>query len=162
MNRVSRRAAAEPDGQVRDDRRRLVLSLPALPAEVGTLARVRRAVAEFVDVVALTPTRAQDVVLATYEAVANTVEHAYTAEGDATFDLCAEHDADTNTVTVTITDHGRWKNADPDPSARRGRGLVLMRSCADIVDITTGAAGTRVLLQWNTASRGPLPDDPMK
>ena len=62
-------------------------------------------------------------------------------------------------ITVTITDHGGWKSEAPDPASRRGRGLLLMRSCSDAADVHTGPDGTRIILQWRCDPRASLPDD---
>lgn len=134
------------------------LSLPDLPAEANTLALVRGSVAAFADEIGLSPTQTHDCLLATYEAVANTVEHAYPAGSQAHFDVCGVYDGDTGTVTITITDYGVWKDGLPDPSSRRGRGLKLMRSCSDTVEIIHSTTGTQVHLRWNCGPRNFLPD----
>jgi len=132
------------------------LSLSAIPALPAALAPARSALGDFLRAHAVPEELAADAVLATYEAIANIVEHAYPA-GDGTFDLHATYTRDV-TLTVTITDHGTWKTSGPDPASRRGRGLQLMRSCSDDADIATTDDGTQVHLQWS-CSRSATPDD---
>jgi serine/threonine-protein kinase RsbW len=70
-----------------------------------------------------------DRVLASYEAVANSIEHAYQGRvGDIL--LSAERKDDH--VIVTVTDHGQWL-AHSTPGHHRGRGLFLMHELADDV-----------------------------
>jgi hypothetical protein len=81
------------------------------------------------------------VVLATYEALANSAEHAY-RDGVGDIQLTAERTNDQ--VIITITDHGRW--LPPSPADNRGQGLRLMHELADDFRITpnTDAPGTTV------------------
>ena len=137
-----------------DDR----LSLIELRAEPAVLAPVRRALAEFLRQAGFPEDRAHDVLLACYEAMANIVEHAYPSACDGTFDLSATYDR-AGTLTVTITDRGEWKIDGPDPASRRGRGLQLVRACADRSEVVSGDAGTRVHLQWLGAASSPEPYD---
>lgn len=137
-----------------DDR----LSLIELRAEPAALAPARRALADFLQQNGFPDARAYDVLLACYEAMANTVEHAYPTGSDGTFDLSATCDR-AGTLTVTITDRGEWKTDGPDPASRRGRGLQLVRACADRSEVVSGNAGTRVHLQWLGAASSPEPYD---
>lgn len=103
-----------------------------------------------------------DVVLAAYEAMANSVEHAYSdvaAPGPLT--VTASHDSPTvtashnsPTVTVTITDTGEWLA--PVVNAHRGRGLELASAVSDRFDIDHGSGhGTTVVLGWDVRKRTP-------
>ncbi len=91
--------------------------------------------------------RAQDVALASYEALANVADHAYDS-GSGTVDLDAYLHPDR--VEVVITDHGRWRTPVPDPRpvSLRGRGLMLLHASADQADIRTTDDGTVVVLSW--------------
>jgi len=83
--------------------------------------------------------------LASYEALANVVTHAY-PNGEGAFDLRAN--ADTERVEVTITDHGQWHAPGPDPLRLHGRGLPLIHTLTDDAEITCGPEGTVVRLAW--------------
>lgn len=86
----------------------------------------------------------EDLGLAVYEALANTVEHAYySGRHRPTMRLQAwlNHDQ----VVVTVSDQGRWR--DPGTPEHRGRGMTVMRYLADDVDIDITARGTTVQLR---------------
>jgi serine/threonine-protein kinase RsbW len=121
-------------------------ALVDVPAALSELAAVRRAVAGFAASTSLPGDRVHDVALATYEAIANVVEHAYPGGTVGTFDVRAVAAADL--LTVTVTDRGAWKCGDPDPALRRGRGITLMRACSDRLDLVSGPDGTTAVLEW--------------
>jgi anti-sigma regulatory factor (Ser/Thr protein kinase) len=77
-----------------------------------------------------TQNEAFDVMVATQEACANAVEHAY-GPVPAAFEVEGRF-AD-GVVTPTVTDRGRWR---PPRGHNRGRGLPLMRELMDSVDIS--------------------------
>ncbi|RBM17956.1 ATP-binding protein [Prauserella sp. PE36] len=85
-----------------------------------------------------------DLVLASYEALANVVEHAYPASADGTMRLVARRSA--GRVTVTISDTGQWREAASPPG--RGHGLRLIRALAPDTTLTTSPTGTTVRLTW--------------
>lgn len=90
---------------------------------------------------AASPAR-DDIILATSEACANSVEHAYVAEvGDL---LLRANRGGEGHVTVTVRDTGRWKV--PSAPGDRGRGLGIMRSVMDEVRVSSDAGGTTVTL----------------
>jgi serine/threonine-protein kinase RsbW len=89
--------------------------------------------------------QAEALTLASYEALANVVTHAY-PDGGGAFDLLARADADR--IEVTITDHGQWHAPAPDPLGLRGRGLPLIHNLTDDAEITRGPEGTVVRLSW--------------
>ena len=117
-------------------------SLIELRAEPTVLAPARRALAE----------------LLRRAGFPNIVEHAYPSGAAGTFDVSATCDR-AGTLTVTITDRGVWNSAGPDPASRRGRGLQLVRACADRSEVACGDTGTRVLLQWRGAPSSATPYD---
>lgn len=98
----------------------------------------------------LDPYRANDLTLATYEALANTAEFAYVSMGlTGTMDVRASHDPTESTLTVTVADRGLWRTAPPTPGDRtRGRGIALMKALSDRASIQTSTDGTTVRLVW--------------
>ena len=93
-----------------------------------------------------TPDEADAVVLAVNEAAANAIEHGYRDGGgpvEVTGDLLDDE------LQLSVVDHGAWRAAEPDPA--RGRGLPLMRTLMDAVDIDILEPGTRVVLRRKVA-----------
>ncbi|MEU5265930.1 ATP-binding protein [Amycolatopsis sp. NPDC021455] len=115
------------------------------------LRRLRHDLLAWVLAAGVEPDRAGDIVLASYEALANVADHAYDGAGAGVVDLDAAVHPDR--IEVVITDHGRWRTpvADPRPVSLRGRGLLLLRASADRADISAGEDGTVVTLAWDLA-----------
>ena len=99
--------------------------------------------------------KVNDLVLAIYEALANTAEFAYLSTGyGGTMDLRAEHDPTEAALSVTVADRGRWRTAPSHPADRsRGRGIALMKALADRASIQTSTTGTTVRLVWTGVHR---------
>jgi serine/threonine-protein kinase RsbW len=132
------------DGQERDLHFRV-------PAVASRLAGLRHALAEWATRIGLSEDDNEALVLATYEAMANSVEHAYRDQTQGVLDLVAGVDDKQGHVFVTVTDHGQWKP--PRPSGGlRGRGLSLIEGLATSSTVTPTADGTTVSMFW------PLPD----
>ncbi len=93
---------------------------------------------------------AGEVVLATWEAGANAIEHAQRPT-QTTFRLGARLD-DGGWLRVEVQDSGRWKPG--DGSTDRGLGLNLMRSLMDAVEVSTGDAGTTIVMEHRVSSGG--------
>lgn len=101
--------------------------------------------------------------LASYEALANSIEHAYRERGGVI--LLAAQRTD-NHVMITVTDHGQWRP--PTAASDRGHGIPLMHELADEVHITIeeNHPGTTVRLRWHlenpleTTADNPVPGDP--
>jgi anti-sigma regulatory factor (Ser/Thr protein kinase) len=92
---------------------------------------------------------ADDLVLATSEALENVVDHAFAgAAGPGTMTLRA--DLVDDVVTIVVSDDGQWRAPTSGPTSR-GRGLTLMESLTD-VEVDHGHAGTTVTM------RRPLPE----
>ncbi|QRP51031.1 ATP-binding protein [Amycolatopsis sp. FDAARGOS 1241] len=124
------------------------LNCPGVVAEPGALRTLRHALTAWVRAAGVEDDLAQDIVLASYEALANVADHAYgTTPGLVDLEAVLRP----GRVEVVITDHGLWRAPvdDPNPVSLRGRGLLLLRASADHADITSGADGTVVTLGWN-------------
>ncbi|MGK3208746.1 ATP-binding protein [Amycolatopsis sp. MEPSY49] len=115
------------------------------------LRRLRHDLTAWVLAAGVDEARAQDIVLASYEALANVADHAYDGAGPGVVDLDAALHPDR--IEVVIGDHGRWRTpvVDPRPVSLRGRGLLLLRASADRADIASGESGTVVTLAWDLA-----------
>jgi serine phosphatase RsbU (regulator of sigma subunit)/anti-sigma regulatory factor (Ser/Thr protein kinase) len=111
-----------------------------LPAEPGALVGLRRQLAPWLAQAGIDEEDAYDVVLATCEAAANAIEHAY-GPAEAMFRVTAQ--AERGEVTVEVQDRGAWR-AQRNP--RRGRGLAVMRELMDDVSVNSGDGGTNVRL----------------
>ena len=81
-----------------------------------------------------------DVTVASQEACANAIEHAY-GPGFAEFTVDAAYDD--GRVTITISDHGQWREP---RGTNRGRGMPLMRELMDDVQVSQAEDGTAVTL----------------
>jgi anti-sigma regulatory factor (Ser/Thr protein kinase) len=114
---------------------RLSMTLDAVP---GVLAGLRRTIGRWLAGQGASEAEIFDVTLAVSEAAANAVEHAYGAR-DATFTVEGQREPDR--VRMTVRDDGRWRNTRP---YGRGRGLAIMRSLVDGVEIDSVDDGTTV------------------
>jgi serine phosphatase RsbU (regulator of sigma subunit)/anti-sigma regulatory factor (Ser/Thr protein kinase) len=111
------------------------------PAEKDSLAQVRQVLRRWLYARGASEEEAFDITVASQEACANAVEHAY-GPGRRTFEIEATFDA--GTVRVTVRDEGRWR---PPRGTNRGRGLPLMRALMERVDVQHGEQGTVVVLE---------------
>lgn len=93
-----------------------------------------------------------DLVLSTYEALANAAEHAYPS-GHGPVDLVAARTTE-GRVLVTVSDRGRWRPPPADPGFR-GRGLLMIKALADRMEVRQGAQGTTVHMEWTRPVTGP-------
>lgn len=131
-----------PDGD-------LHFRVPAVPAR---LAGLRHALAEWAERVGLPEEDCEALVLASYEAMANSVEHAYGNDTQGLLDLRCHVDGKQGRVVVTVTDFGRWKP--PQPSGGlRGRGLSLIQGLTTTATITPTTGGTTVSMFWPLPAR---------
>jgi anti-sigma regulatory factor (Ser/Thr protein kinase) len=88
----------------------------------------------------------EDVVLATYEAIANAVEHGYRRSvppGPVTVTVTL-HDTH---IDAVVADHGRWRTPPADPGYR-GRGFALIDALAEHWTIDHGTTGTTVTIRF--------------
>ncbi|MDT7742521.1 MAG: serine/threonine-protein kinase RsbW [Actinomycetota bacterium] len=86
---------------------------------------------------------ADDLVLATSEALENVVDHAFANAPSAGAMSLRAHLVD-DVVTIVVTDDGHWRSPTTGPTSR-GRGLTLMESLTD-VEVEHGDAGTTVTM----------------
>jgi len=111
-----------------------------LEAQPGVLAGLRRTLGRWLMGEGVGANDLFNITLATSEAAANAVEHAYGAR-EATFRVvCVHEDGE---IRITVTDEGRWRAARP---YGRGRGLAIMRALVDEAEIERLTTGTRVTL----------------
>lgn len=114
------------------------------PASPLGAARLRRELSEWVRDMGVPSHTADDIVQSTYEAMANTVLHAYPPDTLGTLELLAEEAP--GTITVTVTDRGTWR--EPEPGRAGGRGLTLIRALCHRIALVRGPHGTTVRMSW--------------
>ncbi|WP_410573454.1 ATP-binding protein [Amycolatopsis sp. cmx-4-61] len=114
-------------------------------ANAERLPALREALARWLATLRLSAERREDIVLAGYEAMANSAEHAYPDGQAGPVDVRAE--ALPGRVTVTVTDYGTWR---PPASSNglRGRGLLLIDTLADHCAQVHRDDGTTVTMTW--------------
>jgi anti-sigma regulatory factor (Ser/Thr protein kinase) len=84
------------------------------------------------------------VLVATGEALANSIEHGHRHDPEGLVRLQATVLGDS--LQLTIVDAGSWKTPQPAANPHRGRGIALMRGLMHEVEITPGAEGTTVAM----------------
>jgi PAS domain S-box-containing protein len=112
-----------------------------LPTDQTSLRYARRMLARWLERAGATPQEAWEIQLASHEACANAIEHAY-AFGEALVHLEAAL-ADRE-VALTVHDTGSWREPDRDG---RGHGIGLMNALMDRVSVDGGPEGTKVELR---------------
>jgi serine/threonine-protein kinase RsbW len=121
-----------------------------VPAATERLHQLRQALMAWARRVGLAAEAVSDLVLATYEAMANVVDHAYHDCSSGLLNLHARADRTHRVVTVTVTDYGRWRPPQQGPTLR-GRGLALIRGLAQYTEIRPGQDGTTVAMTYRMA-----------
>jgi GAF domain-containing protein/anti-sigma regulatory factor (Ser/Thr protein kinase) len=137
------------DGRPADDVALLALRLTPLgdhivtrwPADAEVLAHVRHLLRRWLRQVGATDDEIYDITVATQEACANAVEHAY-APGPEAFEVEATRTG--RTVEIAVRDGGQWRRA---RGAHRGRGLPMMEALMESVHVQHTADGTVVVLR---------------
>jgi serine/threonine-protein kinase RsbW len=121
------------------------------PARPELLAGLRRELRTWLTAVGVDADAAADVLLASGEATANAVEHAFWDARDAAgAELVLELRLGAGReLTVRVTDTGRWRQV-PAPGDR-GRGLRMMRAVMDSVEVDSGEGGTMVTMRRRPA-----------
>jgi serine/threonine-protein kinase RsbW len=118
-----------------------------VPAVAARLAGLRHELALWAARIGLSEEDIEALVLATYEAMANAVEHAYRGQTDGLLDLRGVVDGETSRVVITVTDYGQWRPPQPS-NGLRGRGLPLIKGLTSTATITPTADGTTVTMFW--------------
>jgi anti-sigma regulatory factor (Ser/Thr protein kinase) len=111
-----------------------------LPLAIGL---VRHELSRWLTRDGLAPDQAAEVALACSEACANAVEHA-TDVAQHAFEVEARR-IDGN-LELSVRDFGSWDDT-PRSTHTRGRGLAIMRSLMDSVEVVNGEAGTQIVMR---------------
>jgi len=120
---------------------RLRLTLPARAAELRTL---RERLRHWLVSMAVSEDDCIELELSAVEATSNSIEHGYAGRpGSVGVEVTLDEDAQ---LTLVVSDTGGWRVPPVDPGFR-GRGLKMMRECADHLRIDGTTAGTTV---WMT------------
>ena len=117
-----------------------------IPAEPHALAQMRRRLARWLDAAGVPGDVRGDVVLASSEAAANSIRHAY---GPSRAWVEVEAAVTNDEVQVVVRDRGRWR----PPRGRGGRGLTVIEACMPSVDIDRGATGTEIRMRRPVRTR---------
>ncbi|MGH2833774.1 MAG: ATP-binding protein, partial [Solirubrobacteraceae bacterium] len=115
----------------------LELTLPARP---GVLGGLRNTLGRWLQTAGANEDELFDIALSASEAATNAIEHAYGAH-EATFTIRCERDG--ALVTITVCDMGRWRTTSP---LGGGRGLEIMHSLLDSVQVNSNKEGTVVTM----------------
>ena len=133
---------------LRDDVAVVAVQRGAIPAELDrslaadprVLAEVRQTLRRWLREQGANGNQAAEITLAVNEACANAIEHAY-SPAPAWFRLRAR--CEDATVTVVVSDSGSWRSPRGND---RGRGLKIMESAMDTVDVEAGDGGTQITM----------------
>jgi serine phosphatase RsbU (regulator of sigma subunit)/anti-sigma regulatory factor (Ser/Thr protein kinase) len=112
-----------------------------LPSQIDSLDVMREALRLWLEQAPANESDAQEIVLATWEACANAVEHARDPVEDY---FSVDVTLDDHTIRVTVVDSGGWAPA--IERSNRGLGLTLIHALMSAVDIDTSGKGTRITL----------------
>jgi anti-sigma regulatory factor (Ser/Thr protein kinase) len=118
----------------------LTLRIPSRPQELSELRRAMRA--WLADAGVAVPI-ADDMILASGEAAANAIEHAYDGFGEGIVEVSLAIEG--GLVVASVTDHGRWRAY--GATEGRGRGIPLIAALVDDVDIRSEEGGTVVTMR---------------
>jgi anti-sigma regulatory factor (Ser/Thr protein kinase) len=111
-----------------------------IPAQPSVLADVRQRIRTWLRSKDVSNEDVEKLVLASGEACANAIEHAY-RPGLAFFEI--EGRRDNGEVTLTVRDRGSWREP---RGSQRGRGFTIIESLMDVVEVNSGTDGTEVLM----------------
>ena len=118
------------------------------PARAASLADVRHLLRRWLRHHGAADEEAYDITVACQEACANAVEHAY-APGVQTFQIDATYSG--GAVEIVVTDSGQWREP---RGTNRGRGLPLMRTLMDDVELRSGEDGTSIVMHRTLGAPG--------
>jgi anti-sigma regulatory factor (Ser/Thr protein kinase) len=116
-------------------------------ADPQVLAQMRRMLGRWLHEHGAQPEEVAALTLASGEACANAIEHAY-APGVAYFEFEAVHED--GLVTLAVRDTGRWRSP---RGTNRGRGLKIIAAAVDELDLRTTDAGTEVVMRRRLRAR---------
>jgi serine phosphatase RsbU (regulator of sigma subunit)/anti-sigma regulatory factor (Ser/Thr protein kinase)/anti-anti-sigma regulatory factor len=119
----------------------LEVTVPAVPA---MLSQVRARMREWLSLLDAAGRDQAAIAVATTEAVTNAIDHAYRGGASGMVRVEALLDKE-GRAEVTVSDDGRWRGPPVDPGYR-GRGLTIMRSLMDSVEIDHDEDGTAVMM----------------
>jgi anti-sigma regulatory factor (Ser/Thr protein kinase) len=119
-----------------------------LPAHPERLAQVRHVLRRWLSQFGASSEDIAAITLACGEACANAIEHAY-SPGAALFEVEAQFDD--GAVIVVVRDSGRWRDPRGD---HRGRGLRIIESSMDGVDIRQTDGGTEIEMRRRLTGSG--------
>lgn len=131
----------------------------AVEADARELRTVRAELREWLAGLGVPPADVEDVVLASGEALANSVEHGHGSRGVGAVRLRAAVDATRSELDVEVVDDGRWRTPPADPGDR-GRGFALMRALMERVEIAHDDRGTRIAMR-RRLHPGRIPPSPL-
>jgi anti-sigma regulatory factor (Ser/Thr protein kinase) len=118
-----------------------------LPADATELSRMRRGLRRWLRNKGALEPDVSEITIAVNEACANAIEHAY-SPSPARFSL--EASVENGVVTILVMDQGAWR--EPRGEAR-GRGLTIVRTAMDEVEIITDDRGTTVWMRRRLGAR---------
>jgi serine/threonine-protein kinase RsbW len=110
------------------------------PASPQVAARLRRQLIRWARQEGIPADTTDDIGLASYEAMANTVEHAYPNGTVGPLEVRAR--LVSGAVEVTVADHGRWDGSGT------GRGLELINKLPERTEVRRSRYGTTVRMSW--------------
>ncbi|MDT5178366.1 MAG: hypothetical protein QOJ95_2564, partial [Mycobacterium sp.] len=139
----------EPGGGYPDDVAMLLYRQPAplsmdFAADASQLAPSRDALRNWLTQAGVDADQIQDVLIATGEAVSNSIEHGHRDRPEGIVSLRAT--ADVDRLRVTVADTGVWKRPRTVADLSRGRGITLMRELMDDFTIHSDDVGTTVYM----------------
>ena len=118
-----------------------------VPSDPNELALVRHSLSRWLEAADVEERDAYRVTIAANEACMNAIEHAFAPSEER---MQLEAHLENGGVEVLVRDHGHWRERTNGPG---GRGLDLMRSLMDEVDVTRASDGTTVRMRRSVARR---------
>jgi anti-sigma regulatory factor (Ser/Thr protein kinase) len=119
-----------------------------IPADPAALAGVRDGLGSWLRAHGLENGAIDDIVLAVHEAAANAAEHAYADSPHEGNELEVRCGWLGDRLACVVSDRGRWRR--PGAPGDRGRGLQLIRTLVDEVDVDRSSTGTTVEMRWSS------------